>query len=589
MIRWVSSMKFSVSLSNSIDSVLIQDGTETIFHLALPSRQNTIAGWYVRFTYLRKTQPQDLDELLAVIPQLLELQVDEDAQPTYINMLNALFQWIVKEEQELEEQHSTENDLANLNSLYQQLKHTLFNFEVITSPNKEYYEAIFSYPGQEKLRVHIFCDKFDKSPVQSSQVVLTKAQERDPEYVQYFIHTYSHIQEYVISADRTTFKVFTGLSKALVKLIKQEKADLGIYISFVPDICTFIVKNEMDNEEQKEFLEPILTSFETIDQKLGRLNGIIMDVKNGNSVRRIQDQTEVMQSKEDGYMRLMHVISIISDHYLRLYDLDRSANFWREAGSKDPVLWFLLVLHRRPYLYLIFQLVLLILPTVYAYQHWLTRQPCPLILGSPGQVIVKACPPALDSSSPEFILMQAWYVFLVLILLFIFTQIIRKRWLYSQLLLPRILGAAIVGLLPLLLNDQSWNIGVLSNVFNWGLLALLSYIFSFIYVFIEVYNIKKFIKGHSIKQVLQESRRIYLIALSETLFFVTITSTLIFPAVIPNIGTEIIHYQFGIYAQTSLLSFGFFPSLIILWTGIALFIGSFVQLLWQDQRITESI
>jgi hypothetical protein len=582
-------MKFSVSLSSSIDSIIIQDGAETIFHLELPSGQNTIAGWCVRFTYLRKTQPRELDELLTVIPQLLEVQVDEDAQPTYINMLNALFQWIEKEKQELEEQHLTEYDLPNLDILYQQLKHTLFNFEVNTSLNQEYYEAIFCYPGQDTLRVQFFRDKFDKSPVQTSQVVLKKAQERDPKYVEYFIHNYSNVQEYVISADRTTFKVFSGLSKGLVKLIKQEKADMGMYISLVPDICTFIVKNEVDSEEQKEYLEPILSSFETVGQKLDRLNGIITDVKNGNSVRRIQDQTEVMQSKEDGYMRLMHVISIISDHYLRLYDFDSSANFWRKARSKDPVLWFFLVFHRKPYVYLLFQLAILIFPFVYAYQHWLTRQPCPLILGSPGQIIEKACPPALDSSSPEFIMMLTWYCFLVLILLFILAQIIRKRWLYSQLLLPRILGAAIVGLLPLLLNDQSWNIGVLSNVFNWCLLALLTYIFSFVYIFIEVHNIKKFIKGHSIALVLKESTRIYLIALSETLFFVTITSTLIFPSVIPNIGAELLHYQFGIYVSTPLLSIGFFPFLIILWTGIALFIGSFVQLIWQDQRITESI
>jgi len=582
-------MKFSVSLSSSIDSVIIQDGSNTIFHLELPSSQNTIAGWCVRFTYLRKTQPGELDELLAVVPQLLELQIDEDAQPTYLHMLNALFEWIDKEKLELKDQNSTLNELPYLISLYQQLKHALFNFEVITSLNNEYYEAIFPYPGEEKLIVHIFSDKFDKSPVQTSQVMLEKAQVRDPKYVEYFILNYSHFQEYVISADTTTFDVFTGLSKALVKLIKQEKADLGIYNSLVPEICTFIVKNELDNEEQKEYLEPILSSFETIDQKLDRLNGIITDVKNGVSLRRITDQVEVKKHEEDSYRRLMHVISIISDHYLKLYDFDSSANFWRKAKSKDPVLWFFLLLHRWPYLYLFFQLALLILPSVYAYQHWLTGQRCPLILGSPGLVIEKACPPALDSSSPEFIMMLSWYVFLVLLLLFIFTQIMRKRWLYSQLLLPRILGAAIVGLLPLLLNDQSWNIGVLSNFLNWVLLALLSYIFSFIYIFIEVYNIKKFIKGYSITQVLKESRRIYLIALSETLFFVTIASTLIFPAVIPNIGSEIINYRFGIYASTSLLSFGFFPSLIILWTGFALFIGSFVQLIWQDQRITESI
>ncbi len=590
-------MKFSASpkanFSSTTLSIKIQNGADTIFHIELPGEQDTIAGWCICFTYLRKTQLQELVALLSAIPQLLGIQVDEDAHPTYLNILHALFEWTEKEEHELQEQSSTENDLPNLYDLHQQLKHALFNFEAITSPNNEYYEAIFPHPGQEKFRVQIFSDKFDKSPVQTSQVMLKKAHESDPKCIEYFINNYSYFQEYVISADPTTFNVFTGLSKALVKLIKQENADLGIYTSLVPEICTFIVKNELDSEEQKEYLEPILSSFETVGQKLVRLNSIITDVKSEISLRRITNQANVSQFKEDGYKRLMHVISIISNHYLRQYDLNSSANFWRKAKSRDPVLWIFLVLHRRPYLYLFFQIVLLSLPSVYAYQHWLTGQPCPLLLGSPGPVIEK-CPPALDSFRPEFIVVLIWYMLLLLLLIFlvmfIVMQIMRKRWLYSQLLLPRILGAAIVGLLPLLLNDQSWNIGVLSNAFNSALLALLTYTLSFIYIFIEVHNIKKFIKGHSIAQALKESGRIFLIAFSETLFIVTITSSLIFPAVISNIGgNNITNYRFGIYASSSLLSFGFFPSLIILWTGIALFIGSFVQLLWQDQRITESI
>jgi len=585
-------MKFSASpkenFSSTTLSILIQNGADTIFHIELPGEQDTIAGWSICFTYLRKTQPQELNGFLGAIPQLLEIQVDGDAHPTYLSMLHALFEWTEKEEHELQEQSSTENDIPNLYDLHQQLKHSLFNFEAITSPNNEYYEAIFPHPGQEKFRVQIFSDKFDKSPVQTSQVMLKKAHESDPKCIEYFINNYSYFQEYVISADPITFNVFTGLSKALVKLIKQESADLGIYTSLVPEICTFIVKNELDSEEQKEYLEPILRSFETVDQKVERLNGIITDVKNEISLRRISHQADVRQFKEDGYRRLMHLISLISADYLRLYDLDSSANFWRKAKSSDLVLWFFLVLHRRPYLYLFFQIVLLSLPSVYAYQHWLTGQPCPLLLGSPGPVIEK-CPHALDSFSPEFIVVLIWYMLLLLLLLFIVMQIMRKRWLYSQLLLPRILGAAIVGLLPLLLNDQSWNIGVLSNAFNSALLALLTYIGSFVYIFIEVHNIKKFIKGHSIAQALKESSRIFLIALFETLFIVTVASSLIFPAVISNIGADITNYRFGIYASTSLLSFGFFPSLIILWTGIALFIGSFVQLLWQDQRITESI
>ena len=578
-------MKFSASLKENFSSttlsIKIQNGADTIFHIELPGEQDTIAGWCICFTYLRKTQLQELVALLSAIPQLLGIRVDEDTHPTYLSMLHALFKWTEKEEHELQEQSSTENDIPNLYDLHQQLKHALFNFEVIISANNEYYEAVFPCPGQEKLPVRIPSNNFDKTPVQVSQVMLNKALKSDPKYIEYFILNYLHFQKYVISADPTTFTVFTGLSKALVKLIKQENANLGIYISLVPDICTFIVKNELDNEEQKEYLEPILRSFETVEQKVERLNGIITDVKNEISLN-------VGKFKEDGYRRLMHLISLISADYLRLYDLDSSANFWRKVKSRDPVLRFFLLLHRWPFLFLFIQIVLLILPSVYAFQHLLTGLPCPLLLGSPGPVIEK-CPHALDSFSPEFIVVLIWYMLLLLLLIFIVMQIMRKRWLYSQLLLPRILGAAIVGLLPLLLNDQSWNIGVLSNAFNSALLALLTYIGSFIYIFIEVHNIKKFIKGHSIAQALKESGRIFLIALFETLFIVTVASSLVFPAVISNIGADITNYRFGIYASTSLLSFGFFPSLIILWTGIALFIGSFVQLLWQDQRITESI
>src|SRR3989449_254626 len=354
MTCWGSNLKFLANpkenFSSTALSILIQNGADTIFHIELPGEQDTIAGWNISFTYLGKTQPQELNELLDAIPQLLEIQVDEDAHPTYLNMLHALFKWAEK----VQEQGSTENDIPNLYGLHQQLKHALFNFEVITSPNNGYYEAIFPLPGQEKLRVRIPSDNFDKSPVQTSQVMLKKALKSDPKYIEYFIHNYPHIQEYVISADPLTFKVFTGLSKALVKLIRQESDNLGIYVSLVPDICTFIVKKELDSEEQKEYLEPILSSSETVDQKLERLNGIITDVKDETSLRRIPNQAGVRQFNEDGYKRLMHVISLISDHYLRLYDLDSSANFWRKAKSKDPVLWFFLVFHRWSFFYLLF-------------------------------------------------------------------------------------------------------------------------------------------------------------------------------------------------------------------------------------------
>src|SRR5947207_1639081 len=126
-------MKFSVSpkenFSTTTISILVQDGANTIFHLDLPGGENNVAGWYIRFTYLNKAQPQELNELLVAIPKLLEIQVDEDVHPTYLHMLQALSQWVEKERHELHEQGSTENGIPDLQNLHQQLKHALFNFE----------------------------------------------------------------------------------------------------------------------------------------------------------------------------------------------------------------------------------------------------------------------------------------------------------------------------------------------------------------------------------------------------------------------------------------------------------------------------
>ena len=133
-----------------------------------------------------------------------------------------------------------------------------------------------------------------------------------------------------------------------------------------------------------------MSSFEAVEQKLERLNGIITDVKNEISPGRILDKANVRQFKEDSYRRLMHVISVISGHYLRLYDFDSSANFWRKAKSKDPVLWFFLALHRWPYLFLVFLIALLSLPSIYAYQHWLTGEKCPLIFSAVATTLTRS-------------------------------------------------------------------------------------------------------------------------------------------------------------------------------------------------------
>ncbi len=567
------------NIYDSITAVIIQDGADTVFNVQLPSQDDTIAGWRSLLSYLHNTDLDELNNLLASIPQLLETDVDEEAHATYLHMLRALFKWL----EEIQEQASTAYDFQTLHKLYKQLEHALFHFKVDDSHNG-FYEAVFSQPGEELLKIDIPRDKFDKSPVPVSQVVLTRACESYPEQIEQFIDDYVYFQEHIVKDNSKTFEVFICLSKALINLIKQGMARLGMYISHVPDICTFIVKNEPDAEEQKVYLEPILRSSEKFEKKSERLHGIIKDIKNEIPQEQAENQFYSKQQKEDGHRRLMHVISVISNHYLTLYDLDHSASFWKKAKTKDPLLWFFLTFHRRPLLYLTGEVLLLIVPFIFAYQHldaYLNLENG------------KLDPRMVTASDPVFLSILIWYVLLFLLAFSILVQIVRKRWVYSQLLLPRILGAVIVGLLPLLLYDQSWLIRIQNNLINWLLVALFTYIGSFTYMLIDIYNKLKFIPGRSMSEVLRVSGHIFGIAFSETLFIVTIASTLILPAILPNLTqsliSTIVEDKIGIYISLGPLSFGFFPSLILLWTGLALFIGSFVQLLWQGQGITEPI
>ncbi len=482
------------NLSNRTTSIIIQDGEETLFNIELSGQQNTKADWLDCFNYLHRTNPGELKGLLAAIPALLQSGVDEDAFPTYSLILEALLEW-TGQAQTLPAETFTEYTVRILLDLHQQLEqallqsteqleHPLFQF-IVATPSSKFYEAIFTQGNEEPLRIQIPRDKFDKAPIPVSQAVLTLAYERQPESIVQFISDYSYFQAHITNDNSKTFEIFISISKALVKLIKQETLNLGMYTSQVPDICTFIVKNERNSEEQKAYLEHILSSLEGIEQRLERLDTIIRDIKDEISQRR-SGNTD--QESENEYRRLMHVISVISDHYLKYYDLERSATFWEKANSKDPLLWFFLALHRWPHYFVIAQLLLLGLPSFYAIQHWLCQKSCPPAVNGP--LVLRA-------TDPAFIVMLLWYAFMVLLLALILVQTLRKRWVYSQLLLPRVLGAAIVGLLPLILNDQSWLIGIENNVVNWTLMVLFTYAGSFIYMFIEVFNTLKFVQGRS--------------------------------------------------------------------------------------------
>lgn len=577
-------MEFFVRKGPSPDDityVTVQDGDDTLLNLGLPGKEDSIQGWQARLVYLQGEKLEDLESLLGAVPQLLTIRVSEDAYPTYRNVLHAVFRFL--------EPHVSQNasmdEWAFYISLYEQLERFLFDFRA--ERRLERYAVAFFEAGKEEWRCPIPCDKFDEAPVQVCHAALAASHQKKPYKVRKFVENYRHFQAGVTEADPITIKVFASLSKALVDLIRRQIADLGMYVSAIPEICAFIVKNELEDvEEQKIYLGLILNSQGDEKKKSQRLDEIVQDIK--QDIRRRQEgqsanPSRLDQRREHSGERLMQVISLISEHYLNRYDLDRSIGFWEKANSKDPVLRLFLVLHRRPCYLLLAQLLFLGVPSFFAYRHWSTAALSPL---------------TLDLLDLRSIVILIWYAVLLILLFAILVQVLRRRWLYSQLLLPRLLGASVVGLAVLLLDDLPWKIGVRCSLVGWLLVALFTYLGSFLYVFIEIYNTTKFVRGRSIQDALKSSIKIYLIALSETLLIVTVASSLVFPVV--NLGSSLrTGDSLGICVNwcatlipglmCDLLSFSFYPALVSLWTGVALFIGSFVQLMWQEKQITAPV
>lgn len=543
---------------NSI-KLTITDRNGVLFKQEMTDFPDTIDTWFGMLRLLDTVGSKQLGDLLDAIPDLLRATVSNNCHDTYFNLLHAIFKWL-REERDIEDQSQ------RWYALFNELEQALFRF-TISEPVRGFYLAVFSCNSEEKLKVLIPLREFRDSPIPVCQIIMARAyQERKVDSL-YFINNYQHFHLNVARLNqgteegRRTAQTFVSLSKALIILIKQGVADLGIYESLIPEICTFIVKRETDIEEQKRYLEYILESREDENAKTQRLDEIIAAC----CAQQGTDET-----------RLMQVISIISDHYLRLYDFKRSDHFWRKVRTNDFLLKLLLSFHKHPLHYLLIQIGMLILlfaivwlPSVF---HW--QIPTSLSGG--------LLPTTLSYIPPLLILIAVGFVVLSAVLK-------SKRWLYSQLLLPRLVGAAIVGMFPLLFNSQSWLLGLQSRPIPWLLLLLLTYISSFAYMFIEVYKTMKFVKGRSLEEALRTSVKIFCIAACETLVIITVTSMFVFPSIaqsLVNLNTD----APGISVDLPpFLSFNLFPSLILLWGGFALFIGSFVQLLWQDRRITDPI
>jgi len=547
---------------------------------------DSVSSW--RYGFMAMTEDeraQELEKLVASVTLWLSCySKDMEARPTYLNVVQGLFDFFERKEgQELRSRYP-EAYSALLHFLFEFRAHRkspcyTVEFRLVRLAHDPIFHYEFPTPEYE-------WDAIPKSICAGFLIRQYKAQRdqlpEDPSAItdplEQIIENYEYFCAVVQEADYFTLKSFVNFSKALVEFIERDNTTFGLYAARIPGMCASIVKNELDSvEDQKLYLGRILNSEDRGEDKLKRLDSIVDDIKE-----------DMQRTPEETGTRLATVISLIAEHYLAIYDLEQAVRFWNKARKRDWLLRLLLSIYQSPGRYLAgcvaFFLVLLAMAAISVHD----VISLPIVNRSIALVPLRPL-----SRGISWLAMVSVYGSAAIAILWVDYVLLWKRKLYySQLFLPRLLGAIVVSLTVLLVQDTPWRFGMVSNLPNLSLACLIVYTLSFAYIFTDVYNTTKFLRSSHdqeediIQRAVRVSRRIFSIALIEAFLVVLLASSLFFPAVDLNLSRDSIGGV--IFTQGKGLSFGFFPALVIFWTGLALFIGAFVQLLWQDKRITAS-
>jgi len=167
-----------------------------------------------------------------------------------------------------------------------------------------------------------------------------------------------------------------------------------------------------------------------------------------------------------------------------------------------------------------------------------------------------------------------WLYPLMLILLVL--SFWRKMFLWFKLMIPRMVGGIVVGYLPLLLTDEAWNMVKEIDVLEASCLITFAFGVSLYYIFIEIHNTLKD-KWESLVRAL----RVFATGLLESLVIGIIVLDLITKAFKPSLLEEglLVHGLLGYI----------YPKLLYIYFPLALLIGIFVQIIWEDKPITHPL
>ncbi len=411
------------------------------------------------------------------------------------------------------------------------------------------------------------------------------------------LHNYDLLTEIVLQranaseAAEKSFIVnsFANFSKAMIAFLDEsidfimvpKPPELLVLKKKIPELCAFIVSNQYDDfENQKMYLERILKSDQKADDKAEQLGCVIRDVQES-----IVQETHETDSRTK-HVRLKLIIGTVSEYYIGQYDLNRAVEFWSMLNEKDWILRRILSFYRAPLRYLSAISVFILATSLAVFSNRFITSPCQrsvLALSSIGLVSLVALAPA---------------VFAVAFTIRKLAKIgsgLDYGLDYLDLLLPRFLGAIIVGLSVLLLQDISWRIGLQMQWLNVIIVCSLVYSLSFIYIFIDVHKTLRSLAAEStqkpklISRSIGTSFQIFVIGLVGSFFAVLLTTLLLSGTALPQdsgsssiLGIAPQVYSFhstllkeypgaGVVLQVnSICLLCFFPKVVFVWTGLAL-------------------
>ena len=157
----------------------------------------------------------------------------------------------------------------------------------------------------------------------------------------------------------------------------------------------------------------------------------------------------------------------------------------------------------------------------------------------------------------------------------------RKTTLYFKLLIPRLLGGIFIGYFPILIGEEVWSFVKEVNAFEGFFIVILSSVFCLYYLFTELNNVVKDIRVASFR-----SMRIWLIGLIESFIIGIFIQDLFARAFVNTLETN---YYGLMMPPHGLLGGKIYPKVLLIYFPLALFIGVFVQLIWEDKPITHPL